>query len=222
MKFIILFLSAVFAFSGYTQNNESFTASILVTNFNEEPISQAQVEFYSKAGKLLKNGTTNDQGRFELSMVPGEYQVKLKQDGELKKEANISIPPLEGRHFYNVVSIQILYQEETTFTIDDLHFESGSAEILPASYPILDKLVKFLKEESGKYEIAGHTDSDGSTADNLKLSQDRAAAVKSYLVERGISADRLIAQGYGESEPIATNDSAQGKAQNRRTEIRKL
>ncbi|MEO1630254.1 MAG: OmpA family protein, partial [Bacteroidota bacterium] len=64
--------------------------------------------------------------------------------------------------------------------------------------------------------IEGHTDSDGGDASNQTLSEDRAAAVKAYLVDNGIDADRLDTAGYGESEPVADNETPEGKAQNRR------
>ena len=78
-----------------------------------------------------------------------------------------------------------------------------------------------MKRLSGtKIELAGHTDSDGSAESNLKLSQDRAAAVKAYLVSKGISASRIQTVGYGESRPVAQNSSEAGRAKNRRTEVR--
>ena len=78
-----------------------------------------------------------------------------------------------------------------------------------------------LKEyPTSKFHIEGHTDSDGKDAMNLKISQDRAAAVKNYLVENGVAADRLTSEGYGETKPIASNKTAKGKAQNRRVEVK--
>ena len=88
---------------------------------------------------------------------------------------------------------------------------------------MLDRLAEYLITESGsKFEIAGHTDSDGSDDANLQLSNDRAKAVKDYLIKRGVPAIQLIANGYGEKEPIADNSTKEGKAKNRRTEIRRL
>jgi outer membrane protein OmpA-like peptidoglycan-associated protein len=73
-----------------------------------------------------------------------------------------------------------------------------------------------------RVEIAGHTDSDGSELYNLRLSQARAQAVVDYLVSRGISPDRLVARGYGESRPVAPNDTPENKQKNRRTELKIL
>ncbi len=89
--------------------------------------------------------------------------------------------------------------------------------------PTLDKLYQsFIKSKTLVVEIAGHTDHSGNDADNIRLSQRRADAIKAYLVKRGISADRIIAKGYGEHDPHASNDTEEGRAKNRRTEIKVL
>jgi outer membrane protein OmpA-like peptidoglycan-associated protein len=68
-------------------------------------------------------------------------------------------------------------------------------------------------------EVAGHTDSKGSDAYNMKLSQQRAEAVRNFLISRGVAADRLTAKGYGESQPVADNATEEGRFQNRRVEL---
>ena len=82
--------------------------------------------------------------------------------------------------------------------------------------------MKIMLNNSGlMVEVAGHTDSVGAESYNQSLSERRAKAVKSYLVERGIDADRLTVRGYGESEPVADNATKEGRAENRRVELRK-
>ena len=84
----------------------------------------------------------------------------------------------------------------------------------------LNEIVKLMKaHEDLKFEIDGYTDSDGSDDANMKLSQSRADAVKARLADLGINKDRLIAKGFGETRPIDKNDSAEGKANNRRVEF---
>jgi len=83
----------------------------------------------------------------------------------------------------------------------------------------LNDVIKILNEnKSVKLKIDGHTDSDGSDAFNLKLSDGRAASVKKYLVSKGIDESRLVSEGFGESQPIASNDTPEGRQQNRRVE----
>ena len=91
----------------------------------------------------------------------------------------------------------------------------------PASYPELDKLVGFLKDNPGiSAEISGHTDNSGTDEYNLELSGRRAGSVVNYLTDHGITPGRLSFKGYGEARPVDTNDTEEGKAKNRRTEIR--
>ncbi|TNC84081.1 MAG: hypothetical protein CSH37_12180 [Thalassolituus sp.] len=88
------------------------------------------------------------------------------------------------------------------------------------SEAILDDVAKELKRYPDlMIEIQAYTDSRGSDALNQRISEDRAQSVRTYLVEKGVSADKLTAKGYGEANPVATNDTAEGRAQNRRVEL---
>lgn len=99
-------------------------------------------------------------------------------------------------------------------------FAVDSADISANFYPVLDSVAEVLKEFDKSFvEIAGHTDSTGSEAYNQLLSEKRAQSVASYLVSRGVRADRFIVVGAGESRPIASNDTPEGRALNRRVEI---
>jgi outer membrane protein OmpA-like peptidoglycan-associated protein len=103
----------------------------------------------------------------------------------------------------------------------DINFKTASAELLPASNAALDFIVGFLKQYPDlRYEIQGHTDSRGEDDYNLLLSAARAATVRAYLLNKGIPDGNLIAIGYGESRPIADNNTAQGRAKNRRVEFK--
>jgi OmpA-OmpF porin, OOP family len=101
-----------------------------------------------------------------------------------------------------------------------VRFESARADIVPDSAGLLDRLIETaLRCPTANIEIAGHTDTDGDDASNLALSEKRAQAVTDYLVKAGLPADRFTAVGYGSSQPVAANDSDEGKAQNRRIEF---
>ena len=100
-------------------------------------------------------------------------------------------------------------------------FNSAKSTFQQQTYPVLQSIVAILKEyPSSNFSIEGHTDSDGKDAANQKLSEDRAAAVKNYLIENGVEASRLSSAGFGESMPIASNKTKAGKAQNRRVEVK--
>ncbi|MBU8884020.1 OmpA family protein [Kaistella sp. DKR-2] len=101
-----------------------------------------------------------------------------------------------------------------------VNFGFDSSNLTPAAMANLDKLADVLKNNlDTNINIYGHTDSKGTDAYNLSLSDRRAAAVKSYLVSKGVSASRMMTMGMGEKEPVASNDTDAGRAQNRRVEF---
>jgi OOP family OmpA-OmpF porin len=101
-------------------------------------------------------------------------------------------------------------------------FKTGSDELTESSNARLDQSAQDLLDNPNiKVIVAGHTDNVGDPAFNLELSKKRAQAVRAYLIEKGVSADRMIARGYGDTEPNVPNDTAEGRAQNRRVELRK-
>lgn len=113
--------------------------------------------------------------------------------------------------------------EEKVIRLDYVYYKTGSAELDDKSKYELDNLVGVLnKYPKMTIEIASHTDSDGEDADNLTLSQNRSRSVFSYLVGKQISASRLSSKGYGETKPVDSNDTDEGKAKNRRTEFQIL
>lgn len=104
--------------------------------------------------------------------------------------------------------------------LNGIQFETGSAKIKKASNGILDQVVDVMKENpSWKLSINGHTDNAGKPEKNQKLSEDRAAAVKAYLINKGIEESRLTSAGFGQDKPVASNATAAGKAKNRRVEF---
>lgn len=120
--------------------------------------------------------------------------------------------------------LQNLQAQETSrglmFTLGDVLFEYSESSLKPGSLANLDRLVTFLKRYPDRtVSIEGHTDSRGGEAFNLKLSQDRADAVRRALVERGLDAGQLQSVGLGEEFPVASNETEAGRQQNRRVEI---
>ncbi|MET0286586.1 MAG: OmpA family protein, partial [Polyangiales bacterium] len=110
-----------------------------------------------------------------------------------------------------------------TGVIKGILFPSGKAQIRPASFPLLNDAVRVLQEYPElRLRISGHTDNTGKAARNQKLSEDRAAAVKTYMVTHGIEDSRVQTRGAGPDEPIADNRSALGRTQNRRIEFELL
>jgi len=120
----------------------------------------------------------------------------------------------------HLTSIRSMAAGETAICLKNIFFETAKSELLPESFAELNRLVDFMLSRKVKIEVAGHTDNVGSDEDNQRLSLNRANAVRTYLVEHGVEPERIAAQGYGESRPVADNQTEEGRAQNRRVEMR--
>lgn len=103
--------------------------------------------------------------------------------------------------------------------INNLEFDLGKATIRAVSFPSLDKVAALLMEKNFSLKLAGHTDNTGSATTNMRLSKQRAEKIKAYLVSKGANAARIEAVGYGSTQPVASNKTAEGRQQNRRVEF---
>jgi OmpA-OmpF porin, OOP family len=107
-----------------------------------------------------------------------------------------------------------------TFVFDNLNFDTGTTNLTPASKQTVDDLIIILKAcPTAQVQLAGHTDNTGDPAANQTLSTERATAIQSMLAAGGVPADRITTAGYGQDKPVASNDTEEGKARNRRTEL---
>jgi outer membrane protein OmpA-like peptidoglycan-associated protein len=105
-------------------------------------------------------------------------------------------------------------------TFEDVNFDFDKATLRPTAAAKIDEAVAYIKQHDvEKFELKGYADSIGSEAYNLKLSQRRADAVRNAMIKKGVPADRIVAKGYGEADPIASNVTKEGRAQNRRVEM---
>ena len=128
-----------------------------------------------------------------------------------------------GRKVDAVGCEELFVPERGDLVLEGVTFENDSAQLKPESAATLDSVAaSLLAWPEVRVEVEGHTDSTGSDAYNQKLSQKRAESVRDYLVAKGVDASRLSAKGYGEAEPIADNKSEDGRARNRRVELKKL
>ena len=104
--------------------------------------------------------------------------------------------------------------------LEGVYFDTGSAKIKPESYAVLDaNAAKVMKKKSIDVQVVGYTDSVGKQASNMKLSEARAASVKEYLISKGVNANRISSKGMGPADPIADNNTKEGRAKNRRIEL---
>ena len=111
-------------------------------------------------------------------------------------------------------------EEGLMLTLTDVLFDTGKSELKPGAYETIDEIAEFLNNNGDRdITIKGHTDSRGNDDYNRQLSDARANSVRNALVQRGVDATRIVAEGMGEQYPVATNDTAAGRQQNRRVEI---
>lgn len=147
--------------------------------------------------------------KFEILVTKEGYfnqKIKIDADSEKTLKQVVLLSPIE-------VGKSII--------VEDLLFKTGKNALDKRSYRILDQLVDFLNQNPTiKIELAGHTDSDGSEVFNQKLSEGRAQSAVNYLNSKGVNTSRLVAKGYGESQPLSPNTSAEAKAKNRRVELK--
>ena len=161
-------------------------------------------------------------GQFMVTLPIGKnYLCNVSKDGYLFYSDNFSLENQKALDPFEVNIALNKVKEGVSIVLKNIFFETNKYVLLPESKTELNKLVDLLKKNPGiKMEIGGHTDNVGNDADNLKLSENRSKSVVQYLVENGIETSRLSAKGYGETMPIADNNTDTGRAQNRRTEFK--
>ena len=150
----------------------------------------------------------------QLTIAAPEPVVEPEPEPEPVKEV-IQQPKLEELPEYTCQQ-----DFDALLSSNEIHFATNSADIDASSNSLLSDLIEVANQcPEAKIEIGGHTDSSGSDDYNLRLSQERASSVMSYLISNGIESNRLKAVGYGENNPIADNESTEGMAKNRRIEF---
>jgi outer membrane protein OmpA-like peptidoglycan-associated protein len=164
-------------------------------------------------------------GNFLVTLpVDHDYALNVSKDDYLFHSEHFSLPATQdlSKPYRMDVELQpIKYGEKVV--LKNIFFETASYELLPESQVELNKLVAFMNNNpSIKIEIGGHTDDIGEAVDNQLLSENRSRSVREYLIVNKIVADRIQFKGYGESQPMDTNETPEGRAKNRRTEFKVL
>lgn len=176
-------------------------------------------------GHVVLSFTSDPKTGEYMAVVPGgrPYAMHVQANGYLLHSENIDPDDVGGPVEMNMtVNLQPM-ESGTHEVMRNIFFERDQASLSPASLGELGQLLTLLRENPDlRVEIGGHTDSDGSEDHNDELSTRRANAVVDHLVNNGIPGDRLVAKGYGATQPLVANDSDENKARNRRTELRVL
>lgn len=181
-----------------------------------EPIA-ARLSF--EAPDLAPVATTADADGYTIAVSSLPYTIRIEANGYISslEKLDVNVPDMRSVEMnFSLQPVEI----GTTVNLKNVLFAQAKTDILPESYPELDLVVNFLKENpSVKIELLGHTDGRGVHADNVRLSQQRVNKVKAYLVSRGIDGRRISGKGFGGSKPIASNDTEESRRMNRRVEF---
>ena len=199
------------------ESNEPVAAAALFTDAaNDKP--------------FLKRRADAEKGEFLAVLPSGKtYALTVEEPGYVfySDRFELAEPASADEPFELLILLQPIKEtsapsavEAKPIVLRNVLFATGSADLLPESMSELNRLKNLLEENTGlRIRIQGHTDNVGDVASNQSLSTRRAEAVKTALISIGIDASRLESKGFGESKPLATNDTPEGRAQNRRTEF---
>jgi outer membrane protein OmpA-like peptidoglycan-associated protein len=222
MKIIKTFLGIlILSHSVFAQNAP---IKVSVTDFKKSPLQGEQILFVNSINNKTYNGVSDSEGHFNLSLPGGfKYLIKIKSVGEATDYSSFDIPSISNDQLYGESNVEIMIEQPKIFTLKNVLFDTGKSSLKSSSFKELDELVYLLKNKPNiNIEIAGHTDNIGNSVDNMNLSLKRAESVLLYLIKKGVNKDRLKAQGYGDTQPVASNDNQSDRKLNRRTEIRML
>ena len=224
---VFLAISLFTAQLGYAQiQNDTDSAKLIIefTDTEQNPLTNRMLVVTNQGSDDQEfKGKTDENGKVVIRVPKGnQYQVVYRAvDGPVEFQA-FKIPDRRGRLTFTF-NPQYERVKDRIYTLQDVYFNTDKATLRESSYDALNDLLSAMQTNKAmRVEIAGHTDDRASAEYNKDLSQRRAESVKAYLVENGIAKDRIRAKGYGESEPVASNETEEGRQQNRRVEVRVL
>ena len=169
---------------------------------------------------------TGPDGQVDLQLMPGRWEVVASSPNLGIGGADFEVLTTDATKSVDVMlgTARVQVAEDEVKLDGRVLFEVGSARIEVASVSLLSELARTLQltPEIRRVRVEGHTDNTGDAARNLALSDDRARAVMDWLIAAGVSPDRLDARGYGEQQPVASNDTEDGRMQNRRVVLKIL
>jgi OmpA-OmpF porin, OOP family len=188
-----------------------------------EGVSEIQV-YRNMETALRKGGFTLDFGASPEQIVAhkGDTWVRIENKGTFYYQTIITVKEMQQEVTADASSLAAEIEKSGHVAVYGIHFDTGKASLMEDSSQILGEIVKLLQQTPElKLRVEGHTDNQGNTAANKALAEKRAQAVAAWLTAHGIAAGRLSAVGFGESKPVADNQTEEGRAKNRRVELAK-
>jgi len=201
----------------------TYVKGIIKDAKTKQPL-QAAVEIISLQNNntVFQNYSDAENGDFLATLTSGKnYALNISKSGYLFYSENFSLANRNATNPYNIEVLLEPIEIGNRVILKNIFFDTNRFDINPDSQPELQKLIDFLTvNPTLRIEISGHTDNVGNDAANQILSENRAKAVYDYLVNYKISPTRLMYKGYGKTQPIAPNDTEDGRSKNRRTEFK--
>jgi outer membrane protein OmpA-like peptidoglycan-associated protein len=210
---------------GLQPDDSNAVINIMVIDHNSKAIAGEKIMVQSEKTQKVYSGITDANGKFSILVPYGcNYTFKYKQfTTDAAYDRKLPIPSgvdKNGNPQRFTLNFTLRIELPKKYELRNVFFDTGKSTLRPESNKELNELVEFMSlQKTMVIEIAGYTDNVGTDAANQKLSQDRADAVRNYLVNHKIPANQLQAKGYGASDPVASNDTPEGRQQNRRTEV---
>lgn len=195
-----------------------------ITDWDEIPESDAKIVVTNSTATYKAEGVSDIDGDFQLIVPNGvAYDIDIYKFDTVFHFKGVETPaePEVGYEFDITLKIKVVTEEYVSIQKLAVHFGSNQSILDQNDKNELDQLLSQLNAKpSMKIEIAAHTDNVGDDKSNMRLSQKRANSVKTYLESKGIAKNRIVSKGYGEAKPSASNDTPEGRAENRRVECR--
>jgi outer membrane protein OmpA-like peptidoglycan-associated protein/Tol biopolymer transport system component len=206
-------------------NPVTYFRGIIINKETKQPIGAKFSLVDLKTNQTIINSESDaSNGKFLVSLpTGGNYGFYAENQGYLFFNENIDLTKAKSDvSFEKTIELQPIKTGEK-MVMNNVFFETGSSKLKDESFADLDKLVRFLKSNPTlKIEISGHTDNVGDAKQNITLSESRAKSVLDFLVLQNIETSRMVFKGYGSTLPIADNNNVEGRAKNRRTEVKIL
>ncbi len=205
------------------QSNLTLLKGKIRDSESKEPLkANLEIVDNDKNEVVSRTESKKGSGKYLVSLPAGKnYGIAVKKDGYLFHSEHFNIPDTAAYQEYQKNIDLMRIEVGNKVILKNIFFDTDEYTLRDASIPELQRLIRLLEENADiRIEISGHTDNRGSEAYNKKLSKNRAKAVVEYLTEHGVDEERLTYKGYGESQPIATNKTEEGRQKNRRTEFK--
>lgn len=206
----------------YRPDYTNYMKGLVFDKVTKDPLGASFELIDLKTGDLVVSSNSDAvNGEFLVALPMGrDYALIVEKEGYNNYSKNFTLTETDNNEpFAMKVPLVPISVAKDTIRLDNIFFDLDKADLRPESFVELNKLKKYLTDNATlKIEIHGHTDSQGDDDHNQTLSENRAKSVYNYLIENGIAKERLTYKGFGESMPIVTNDTKEGRQMNRRTE----